>query len=145
MNTALLLAISALLIVVIVVLIVYLVKTDKAANKNRPYHKLTRHEANPVISPGQTKSWEQNGTFNPAAIKDDEGKVHLLYRALGADGLSRVGHSSSTTGKDFGSNRSMYPVFEPRPGYGLPDPAKVPGPKLYDPSYYTSGGGWGGS
>jgi predicted GH43/DUF377 family glycosyl hydrolase len=30
-------------------------------------------------------------------------------------------------------------------GYGLPDPKKFKGPMTYDPTFYTSGGGWGGA
>ncbi|MDE2040902.1 MAG: hypothetical protein KGI59_00745 [Patescibacteria group bacterium] len=110
----------------------------------RPHFKLTRHSHNPVISPLPIREWELNGTFNPAAVKDDEGRVHLLYRAIGADGISRIGHASSRDGLHF-DERSMYPVYEPLPGSGMPASANYFGPKHYDPSFYTSGGGWGGS
>ena len=30
-------------------------------------------------------------------------------------------------------------------GYGLPDPKMFRGPMTYDPTFYTSGGGWGGA
>ncbi len=111
---------------------------------HRPHFFLRRHSSNPVISPLAIREWELGGTFNPAAFQDDEGRVHLLYRAIGADGISRVGHASSRDGLHF-DDRSMYPVYEPLPGYGMPDPTMVTGPKTYNPAYYTSGGGWGGS
>lgn len=118
---------------------------QRSIQKNlRPIFKLTRHAKNPIISPLPVHEWELNGTFNPAAVQDDEGRVHLLYRAIGADGISRIGYASSSDGLHF-DERSMYPVYEPLPHYGMPESAKVYGPKHYDPSFYTSGGGWGGS
>lgn len=110
----------------------------------RPSFKLDRHEQNPVLSPQSSREWEHCGTFNPAAIRDDKGTVHLFYRAQGADGISRIGYSNSTDGLNF-DERSMYPVFEPLSGYGMPEAEKVSGPKRYCPEFYTSGGGWGGS
>jgi predicted GH43/DUF377 family glycosyl hydrolase len=41
--------------------------------------------------------------------------------------------------------RSHFPVFEPSRGQGMPDPDKIIGPTSYNPDFYTSGGGWGGS
>jgi len=117
---------------------------NKKSIDKKPHYKLDRHNLNPVLSPQQIRQWEHGGTFNPAAIKDDDGKVHLLYRAIGADGISRIGHVSSEDGYYFG-NRSMYPVYEPLPGYGMTDPQKATGPTRYCPEFYTSGGGWGGS
>jgi predicted GH43/DUF377 family glycosyl hydrolase len=145
MEYPLILVIIAFTIVIVVLVIArtkdYL--SDKFC-KNRPYYKLDRHESNPVLSPQQIREWEHGGTFNPAAIMDDTGTVHLLYRAVGADGISRVGHASSPDGRNF-DERSPYPVFEPYVGYGMPNPDKVTGPKRYCPEFYTSGGGWGGS
>ena len=133
---------------VILVLIIYIsvqhISHTRDDSSERPHHKLSRHHKNPVLSPLPFCEWEAGGTFNPAAFQDDEGKVHLLYRAIGADGLSRVGYAGSGDGYNF-AGRSTYPVFEPTLGYGKPDPARTTGPKKYDPSVYTSGGGWGGS
>ena len=70
---------------------------------------LQRHEHNPVISP-TWREWETVGTFNPAAIKDNEGFVHLLYRAIGEDGLSRIGYAKSCDGLKF-NDRTDYPVY----------------------------------
>lgn len=117
---------------------------SKDYRKSKPNCNLNRHEHNPVLSPLQIREWEQGGTFNPAAILDDENRVHLLYRAVGADGLSRMGHAMSNDGKSI-EKRSQYPVFEAQNGYGMPDSSKISGPKTYNPSVYTSGGGWGGS
>ncbi|MFA6554040.1 MAG: hypothetical protein WCS89_00880 [Candidatus Paceibacterota bacterium] len=142
MQPSLILALIALLFVALALAIARFATISY--KKLKPQYKLDRHHANPILSPQLVREWEHGGTFNPAAIKDDRGIVHLLYRAIGADGISRVGHSSSENGKDF-NVRSSYPVFEPLPGYGMPDAEKVTGPKKYCPAFYTSGGGWGGS
>lgn len=107
-------------------------------------HGITRHAANPVISPEPFREWEHGGTFNPAAIQDDEGYVHILYRAIGADGLSRIGHSKSKDGKTF-DTRTPFPVYTPLPGFDIPERGHVHGPLTYAPMLYPSGGSWGGS
>jgi hypothetical protein len=43
---------------------------------------LKRHAKNPIIEPHSKNEWEDEAVFNPAAIYDD-GRVHLLYRAMG--------------------------------------------------------------
>lgn len=53
--------------------------------------------------------WERRGVFNPAAI-ELEGKVNLLYRAVGGDGISRFGLALSADGLHF--QRFDKPVFE---------------------------------
>lgn len=110
------------------------------------YHPkvLTRFHGNPILEPIHHHDWEAEGTFNPAVIEDDEGVIHVLYRAVGRDGVSRVGHAKSKDGKKF-DYRTTYPVFEPGMGFGMPDPAKITGPVGYHPAIYTSGGGWAGS
>jgi predicted GH43/DUF377 family glycosyl hydrolase len=130
---------------VIIAIVLYLLFYSRNSQKEKaPEYKLDRYEGNPVISPQKIRQWEHGGTFNPAAIVDNNDRVHLLYRAIGADGISRVGHSSSYNGLDF-DQRVSHPVYEPLPGYGMPDEDKHIGPKEYNPSVYTSGGGWGGS
>ncbi|MGC9605816.1 MAG: hypothetical protein ABSF56_03675 [Minisyncoccia bacterium] len=110
----------------------------------RRLYSLTRHADNPLISPSTQREWESQGTFNPGAVKDDEGRVHLFYRAIGRDGLSRIGHAVSRDGRGIES-RSPYPVYEPVKGYGMPEPDMAKGPHRYDLSAYASGGGWGGA
>jgi len=118
----------------------------KFAKKPRAHKALSliRSESNPIISPCRLKLWELEGTFNPGAILDDNGNIHLFYRAIGNDGVSRIGHAVSSDGTHFGE-RSPYPIFQPMTGYGLPDPKKFYGPTHYDPTFYTSGGSWGGA
>lgn len=110
------------------------------------YHPkiLQRYHGNPILEPRTHHEWEAEGTFNPAVIEDDDGVIHVLYRAVGKDGISRVGHARSKDGKTFEA-RSPYPVFEPSMGFGMPDAKKAEGLIGYHPAIYTSGGGWGGS
>jgi beta-1,2-mannobiose phosphorylase / 1,2-beta-oligomannan phosphorylase len=101
---------------------------------------LSRHHSNPIISPKviNGKEWMAQGAFNPAAvvIKD---KTHLLFRAVGNDGISRVGHSASYDGVHFDK---IYPkpVFYLKRSHFGSGPLK----DRYDPVMYPSGGSWGG-
>ncbi len=110
------------------------------------YHPkiLDRHTGNPIIEPRGHYDWEGEGTFNPAAFEDDDGMIHLLYRAVGRDGISRVGYAQSKDGKYF-TNRLSFPIFEPARGYGLIDKKDAKGPAEYNPVMYTSGGSWSGA
>ncbi len=102
------------------------------------YNILERFEKNPIIEPREHHDWEVMGTFNPAVFEDEDG-VHMFYRALGRDGVSRIGYAKSENGLHF-TRRPTFPVFETNP-----NPMNVKGPVGYHPAYYTSGGGWGGS
>jgi predicted GH43/DUF377 family glycosyl hydrolase len=101
-----------------------------------PKHLLTRIFRNPALSPRQHLPWEKEGVFNPAAVEID-GKIHLLYRAVGSDGVSRVGYASSSDGLHF-DEVSTFPIFafeKPRLLYA--------GVQKYDPVMYPSGGSYG--
>ncbi|HUD11657.1 MAG TPA: hypothetical protein VMS08_04570 [Candidatus Saccharimonadia bacterium] len=113
------------------------------ASPVKPHHRLKLHRfpQNPVLSPTHYE-WESEAVYNPAAFVDD-GRVHLLYRAMGPDGISRLGYASSEDGIHF-DERLEYPVFTPRKGLGLPSPEAVHGPKAYDIIAHPSGGGWAG-
>lgn len=105
--------------------------------------KLKRRIENPIISP-RPYSWESQGSFNPAALYTG-GKVHLFYRALGNDGISRIGYASSDDGINF-NTRLSYPVYiaenkvEAEKHWPFTSPARL----VFNPDVYTSGGGWGG-
>ena len=93
-----------------------------------------RAHNNPVLPQG-TEPWEAEAVINPAAIDDGE-RTHLLYRAIGSDGVSRLGYASSGDGVVF-DERLPYPVFchkDVLPRAGL----------QYDPGRYGSGGSWSG-
>src|SRR3990167_6360637 len=62
--------------------------------------RLFRAGENPVLRPDPTHWWESEAVFNPAAVYH-AGRVHLFYRALGRDGISRIGYASSPDGVHF--------------------------------------------
>ncbi len=70
---------------------------------------LERFQANPVLEPIGKHSWEAFATFNPAALELD-GRIHLLYRAQGYDGLSVLGYASSADGIHI-DERESEPAF----------------------------------
>jgi predicted GH43/DUF377 family glycosyl hydrolase len=72
--------------------------------------KLTRLDANPIITPRQGLHWEVNGTFNPGAVA--EGPVtHMLYRAVDSNWISRLGYARLLNGRQV-SFRPSDPVME---------------------------------
>lgn len=92
------------------------------------------------MSPLPHSSWETSGVFNPAAVQDSGGRVHLLYRAIGDDGISRIGYASSANGLDI-DERLSYPVFTmQKPLRDMPEEMR-----RHDSVMYPSGGSWGGT
>jgi predicted GH43/DUF377 family glycosyl hydrolase len=70
---------------------------------------LTKYEQNPIIAPRRDVGWETIGTFNPGAIA--EGKyIHLLYRAVDANRVSRLGYARTLDGRTMES-RPLEPVM----------------------------------
>ncbi len=102
---------------------------------------LRRARENPILKPVADHWWESEAIFNPAALYSD-GRVHLLYRGLGKDGISRIGYASSADGINF-DERLPYPVYTPLCIPRLDRTHKRP--LSYDPFTYASGGGWGGA
>jgi beta-1,2-mannobiose phosphorylase / 1,2-beta-oligomannan phosphorylase len=74
--------------------------------------KLERFIDNPVLSPNPKHPWESQATFNPGAIHE-EGRVHLLYRAMSADNTSVFGYASTANGTRI-TERLPEPVYIPR-------------------------------
>lgn len=101
---------------------------------------LTRKTENPIITPNDKNHWESEATFNPAALYED-GKVHLLYRAVGRDSISSIGRAASGDGVNF-TERDPWPVYWPR--------EKFEGVHINKPTAnrsflaYASGGGGNG-
>ena len=85
-------------------------KKKKKLKREKVSELLIKHEENPIISPSSENEWENWQTFNPGVIllKD---KIHFLYRAIGSDGISRLGYASSSDGF-FIEERSPSPVYE---------------------------------
>jgi predicted GH43/DUF377 family glycosyl hydrolase len=95
---------------------------------------LRRSSQNPILKP-TSESWETQATFNPGAVMAD-GRVHLIYRAIGNDDLSVFGYSSSKNG-------FTIDYRSPRPVYFAPASFEISHPGL--PRYLSpSGGGYGG-
>ena len=71
--------------------------------------ELKRYKLNPVIAPTDNW-WENEAVFNCAAARSN-GNIHILYRAIGKDGVSRFGHAISTNGLDI-AKRDSEPNYE---------------------------------
>ncbi len=99
--------------------------------------ELQRFYKNPIIVPNSINEWETEGTFNPAALYDD-GKVHLLYRAVGRGGISCLGYASSRDGFHI-EDLSSKPAYYPRKSFEGVNTA--PSRRV---DLYKSGCGWGG-
>jgi len=94
---------------------------------------LVKHEDNPIIAPNKANGWEAWQTFNPGVLLLDN-KVHFLYRAIGEDGISRMGYAVSNDGFHI-DERLPYPVYEH---------ASVQD-RVFSIYSYFSGGSWGGA
>lgn len=95
---------------------------------------LKRSKANPIIEPKSNLSWESKATFNPTAFHDD-GKVHIVYRAIGDSDNSVLGYVTSKDGLTI-SERFPTPIYS----HFLHQNKDLSSP----PISYCSGGGWGG-
>ena len=100
---------------------------------------LRKHHGNPIIEPRTHMSWESKATFNPGAVEVG-GKVHLLYRAIGDQDISVVGHAVSSDGLNI-DERADEPVYV----LELGPHAKEKSPLTASGAYLSGGGGWGGS
>src|SRR3989344_1622980 len=93
---------------------------------------LGKHRANPIIAPRRENGWEAWQTFNPGAILLDDA-VHFLYRAIGEDGISRLGYAASKDGFHV-NKRFATPAYEHRVDA-----------RSFNIFSYSSGGSWGGA
>lgn len=101
---------------------------------------LKRSSHNPVLEPEKKHPWQAEAVFNPAAVLCDE-QTHLLYRAIGSDGVSRIGYARSSDGVVF-TTRLSYPVYTHGERQVTPIPKYL---KQYNPQLWASGGSWGGA
>jgi len=101
---------------------------------------LYRYPGNPILRPISSHWWESKAVFNPAAIYEN-GKVHILYRALGDTDQSIFGYAASSDGLHI-DQRLETPAYVPRePFEGI---NSLPADLKSGPSPYVSGGGSGG-
>jgi beta-1,2-mannobiose phosphorylase / 1,2-beta-oligomannan phosphorylase len=106
-------------------------KSAKKVKKVVGTSKLVRSPFNPIIEP-RSYSWESKATLNPAAFLAD-GKIHLIYRAIGNDDVSVLGYASSLDGYNL-DERPTHSIYHK---YGK-------FVKSGEPINYISGGGWNG-
>jgi predicted GH43/DUF377 family glycosyl hydrolase len=99
---------------------------------------LNRSNHNPILKPG-TSPWTAEAVLNPAAAVFG-GRTHLIYRAIGMDGVSRLGYASSPDGIVF-DQRLPHPIYV---ASHLRAPAEHISLRRYSPVLYPSGGSWGG-
>lgn len=119
--------------------------SKRVPRKRRPRAlDLRRSLHNPIINPVSGSYWESEAVFNPGAVLHG-GRVHLFYRALGSDGISRVGYASSKDGIHF-DKRYPHPVYMPETvaESSRHRPYTSPARLSYNTGLYISGGGWGG-
>lgn len=103
----------------------------KIAKKVEETLKLKKLPQNPIIKPSNY-SWEAKATFNPAAFQSD-GKIHIIYRAIGEDDSSSLGYAYTYDGLTI-DGRPTYHVYK----RNFNSNESVP--KID----YISGGGWSG-
>ena len=107
-------------------------KVQKKARKLANPTALVRIEQNPIISPRMENDWETWQTFNPGVVLLNN-KVYFLYRAIGEDGISRLGYAVSSDGFTI-DERLPYPVYEHKTRE-----------RVFNIYSYFSGGSFGGA
>lgn len=116
-------------------------RTTRPIEPRIPLEFLRKHHGNPIIEPRPHVSWESKATFNPGAV-DVGGKIHLLYRAIGDNDISVVGHATTSDGINI-DERFDLPAYIPEL---IPDAKhRVTQPAQPNGAYVSGGGGWGGS
>jgi len=73
---------------------------------------LEKSPENPILKPIPEHRWESKYVKNPTAIYED-GKVHIIYRAMGEDDTSVLGYASSSDGVNI-EERLAEPIYVPR-------------------------------
>ncbi len=109
---------------------------------------ISKFKKNPILEPIIHHFWESKAVFNPTAFYD-EGKVHLVYRAVGDDDVSTLGYAVSHDGVNI-HKRHKSPIYVPtQPFEGSELVARghctrVKKYKIHKKSPYVSGPGVGG-
>lgn len=70
-----------------------------------------RYPKNPILTPVKKHSWEKY-VYNCGVVFLEE-KVHIIYRALGKDRVSRFGYAQSKDGFEI-TERAKKPIFLPQ-------------------------------
>lgn len=106
--------------------------TKKKKVSKKPSKILERFVGNPIVFPARDTYWESTATFNPTAFEHD-GKVHVLYRAVGVGDISTIGYAKSHDGYNL-VDRNFKPIFVHK-NYSR---------DIGQPIFYNSGGGGNG-
>jgi len=72
---------------------------------------MERFSGNPVLQPIGSHPWESRAVFNAGALYHN-GLIHIFYRAIGNDYVSRVGYATSKDGYHI-EERLPEPIFVP--------------------------------
>ena len=80
---------------------------------------MKRFAGNPILKPIEEHPWESKIVYNTAALRI-KGKTYLVYRALGDDGISRIGLAITSDGYNI-DERLPEPILGPKANE-LPDP-----------------------
>ena len=108
--------------------------SKKISKKKKSGVILKRAYHNPIIEP-RSYIWESKATLNPAAFIAN-GKVHLVYRAIGDNDSSVLGYAGSHDGYNI-DDRPTYAVYQRPNNFNRPDLS-------VSSIDYISGGGWNG-
>ncbi len=115
------------------------VKRGERPKMTRLQMVLNRVKENPILRPVAGHAWESKAVFNPAAIYEN-GKVHLIYRAVGDNDVSVLGYATSDDGVNF-DTRHAEPIYVPRADFEGLHTSSGSGGYL---SPFFSGGAYGG-
>ncbi len=103
---------------------------------------LERIKENPILEPVSENDWESVAAFNPTSFECDEGKIYIIYRAIGDDDVSLFGCAISEDGINI-KEKISEPVYLPREsfeGVGKKEKAKS---RVFG-RHMSAGGGQGG-
>jgi predicted GH43/DUF377 family glycosyl hydrolase len=112
-----------------------IVKKIKKKISQKINHQLERFRGNPIIFPANGMYFESRATFNPTAFEHD-GKVHVIYRAVGESDVSTLGYAGSYDGYNL-KERTFRPIFIHKNNLSEIETDKIQ-------ALYSSGGGWNG-
>ena len=84
-----------------------------------------RDPGNPILVPNDSW-WEARGVLNPGVAMVDD-RVAMVYRAVGSDGLSRLGVAWSDDGRRFTERRFLHEASpdDPAGRLGIEDPRLI--------------------
>ncbi len=109
-------------------------KVTKKTTRKVTALDLKRSKKNPIIEPISHRHWASKATFNPTALFHN-GKVHIIYRAIGESDNSVLGYAISNNGfavSDSFPTPVYFHFMRKNKDSSLPSIS------------YSSGGGWGG-